>query len=527
MRVQLSRNQIIPIVIVTLAVIVAVSFRPLLVLDETRYFSVAWEIFQSKNFLVPHLNGLPYDHKPPLLFWLINLDWYLFGVNETSVRFIPLLFAIGSMLLVWRIYRLLWRDDNFGVNAILWVMAGMVLFSFYSTLFMFDIMLGFWVLLAIYGGLKAIEAPTVKNFAIVAVAIGFGILAKSPVVIAHLLPIYLFAHTFAKPTKRFYIGGFIAVLVGIGIALLWGIPAALAGGAEYAKGIFWGQYAGRAVDSFAHRRPFWWYLYWIPIILLPWILTQPFWKGVERLKEEKFFDNGMRFLAVWLLGTLLIFSLISGKQLHYIVPEFGGYAMLVTRLISKAKLRSFKAHIIGGVFILFGLLFLTAPLFIKGFLLAYLDKTAFWISGALLMLFGFYFFVKAFRDKLQFVSQLAWGSLLVIFVVHYVLHIYLDTQNLTKISQSIAKLQKSGKVVAHYRKYHDQYHFLGRLKKPLKILKNSKEFDEYIKSHPNDGVILYLKRDIPYNESVVIDKGKLRTQNILLIWAKDYSKLLK
>ena len=521
---QLGRNQTVPIIIVTLVVIVALFFRPLLVIDETRYFGVAWEMFESKNFLVPHLNGLPYDHKPPLLFWLINLSWFLFGINEILARLIPLLFAIGSMLLVWRIYRLLWREDRFGADAVLWVMAGLVIFSFYSTLFMFDIMLGFWVLLAIYGGLRALEEPTVKNFAIIAFAIGFGILAKSPVIVAHLLPIYLFAHTFSKPTKRFYIGGFIAVLVGIGIALLWGIPAALLGGEEYARGIFWGQYAGRAIDSFAHKRPFWWYLYWIPIILFPWLLTQPFWKG---LKGEKVFDNGMRFLAIWLLGTLLIFSLISGKQLHYIVPEFGGYAMLITRLISKAELRFFKAPMVGVVFILFGVLFFVAPLFIKGFLLAYLDKIAFWISGALLILFGLYFFVKKFSDKLQFVSHLAWGSLLIIFVVHYVLHIYLATQNLTKISQSIAKLQKSGQVVAHYGKYNDQYHFLGRLKKPLKILKNGKEFDEYIKTNPNDGVIVYLKRDRPYNKSIVIDRGKLRTQNILLIRAKDYDQLFK
>ncbi len=504
----------------------AVSFRPLLVLDETRYFSVAWEMFQSKNFLVPHLNGLPYDHKPPLLFWLVNLDWLLFGVNQESVRFIPLFFAIGSMLLVWRIYKILWREDNFGAKAVLWVMAGTVLFSFYSTLFMFDIMLGFWVLLAIYGGLKALKAPTLKNFAIIAFAIGFGILAKSPVVVAHLLPIYLFAHTFAKPTKRFYIGGFIAVLAGIAIALLWGIPAALAGGEEYAKGIFWGQYAGRAVDSFAHRRPFWWYLYWIPVILLPWILTQPFWRGIKRLKEEKLFDKGMRFLAVWLLGTLVIFSLISGKQLHYIVPEFGGYAMLATRLISKAELRFFKARFVGGVFILFGVFLLIVPFFIKGFLFAYLNTTAFSINEVFLIIFWLYFVIKKFSDKFQFVSCLAWNSLLLIFVVHYMLHIYLDTQNLTKISQSIAKLQKSGKVVAHYRKYHDQYHFLGRLKEPLKILKSRKDLNEYIKLHPNDGVIIYLKRDKPYNESVVIERGKLRTQNILLIRAKDYNKLL-
>jgi len=523
--VQLGRNQIIPIVIVLLAVVVALSFRPLLVLDETRYFSVAWEMFQNKNFLVPHLNGLPYDHKPPLLFWLTNLDWYLFGVNQTSVRLIPLFFAIGSMLLLWRIYRLLWPKDKIGADMLLWVVAGMLLFSFYSTLFMFDIMLGFWVLLAIYGGLKALEAPTVANFAIVAVAIGFGILAKSPVVIAHLLPIYLFAHTFGHPTKRFYIGGFIAVIVGIALALLWAIPAGLAGGEAYARGIFWGQYAGRAIDSFAHRRPFWWYLYWVPIILLPWIVTKPFWQGAKSILSKRPFDRGMHFLIAWLLGTLVIFSIISGKQLHYIVPEFGGYAMLVTRFFSQAKSNTIRAWGVGALFLLMGAVVLLAPFFIEGFLINYLDKTAFCISGILLSLFGLYFILKRFTEKLQFVSQLAWGSLVVIFVVHYLLHIYLNTQNLTRFSQTIKKLQTDGKIVAHYGKYHDQYQFLGRLEAPLKVIKDGKKLREYIKMHPEDGLIIYLKRDIPYNGNVVIDNGKLRTQNILLIEAKDYNKL--
>ena len=48
------------------AVLVAVAlfFRPILPVDETRYVGVAWEMWLRDDFLVPHLNGDPYSHKP-------------------------------------------------------------------------------------------------------------------------------------------------------------------------------------------------------------------------------------------------------------------------------------------------------------------------------------------------------------------------------------------------------------------------------------------------------------------------------
>ena len=54
---------------------VAVLTRPAMPIDETRYLAVAWEMWQSGDYLVPHTNGLPYSHKQPLLFWLINFGW--------------------------------------------------------------------------------------------------------------------------------------------------------------------------------------------------------------------------------------------------------------------------------------------------------------------------------------------------------------------------------------------------------------------------------------------------------------------
>ena len=89
---------------------VSLTVRPLMPVDETRYASVAWEMWIRHDFLVPYLNGQTYSHKPPLLFWLMQLSWWLFGVNEFSMRLIAPLFSPAALLLTGRIARLLWPD---------------------------------------------------------------------------------------------------------------------------------------------------------------------------------------------------------------------------------------------------------------------------------------------------------------------------------------------------------------------------------------------------------------------------------
>ena len=75
----------------------ALGARPLTPVDETRYLAVAWEMWVSGDALVPHLNGEPYSHKPPLLFWLINLGWAVAGVSEWWARLVAPLCGLGAL----------------------------------------------------------------------------------------------------------------------------------------------------------------------------------------------------------------------------------------------------------------------------------------------------------------------------------------------------------------------------------------------------------------------------------------------
>ena len=519
------KNLTLPIILLFISVAIAIYFRPLMIIDETRYISVAWEMYNNGNYFVPYLNGLPYDHKPPLLFWLIVTFWHIFGVNETIVRFIPFIFSAGTVVLGYKIYKLLWSNDKYGIEISPWVIVGVVIFTFYSTLLMFDIMLSFWVALAVYSGIKAVLDDKLSSYIILALAVAFGILAKSPVVLVHLFPLYIFAF-FWSPKKikfSFYIKGLLAVFVGILIALIWAIPAAIEGGDAFAYGIFWGQYAGRAVNAFAHKRAFWWYLPWLPVIMMPWILYRGFWRGFSKFK----IDSGLKAISIWIVGDIIIFALISGKQIAYIAPEFLAFALLITRALSLSKDKLYKPYLLSFIFLLSGIVLIVAPWFIKGYIRVFLDTKAFIISGTILIIYALYLVVKKFKSQKEIIVTISIGTLLTIFTLHYSINLYLKSQDLTNFSKEIANLQAKNITVAHYGKYHDQYHFIGRLLKPIKVVKSKDELKDYLKNNPNGAVITYKSRDIKFNKDAILATTKFRTQNALLVKAKEWDNLLK
>jgi hypothetical protein len=81
------------------------------------------------------------------------------------------------------------------------------------------------------------------------------------------------------------------------IGLSWALSSAAAGGKAYGDELLYGQTAGRMVNSFAHRHPFWWYLPWLPLFLLPWVSIRSVWQGISATK----LDAPMKFLICWAL----------------------------------------------------------------------------------------------------------------------------------------------------------------------------------------------------------------------------------
>jgi 4-amino-4-deoxy-L-arabinose transferase-like glycosyltransferase len=323
------------VILWSILVAVVLAVRPLLPIDETRYLSVAWEMWRRNDWLVPYLNGSPYTDKPPLLFWGMLLGWRAFGVNQWWPRLLPPLFGLISVLLLMKLARRLSPETSDAAERTLPFLSG-ALWVTYSTVVLFDTLLTACVLLALIGVVDASRGRATRGWSACAAGIGLGLLAKGPVVLVHVLPVVLLAPWWtadpqdskrAANWRRWYLGAIAAVALGAALALAWALAAAGSQGSAYRNAILWEQTAGRITHAFAHQRPWWWYLPLLPVILLPWILWRPWWRALARVCRRPI-DVPARFALAWVVPGFFILSLISGKQVHYLIPLLPGVALL-------------------------------------------------------------------------------------------------------------------------------------------------------------------------------------------------------
>ena len=78
--------------------LIAIFIRPMSVPDEGRYGDISRWMYESGDWLIPRLNGIPFMHKPPLLHWLTASLMEIFGVHTWVARVVPAL--AGIMMLV-------------------------------------------------------------------------------------------------------------------------------------------------------------------------------------------------------------------------------------------------------------------------------------------------------------------------------------------------------------------------------------------------------------------------------------------
>jgi len=308
--------------------------RPLLPVDETRYLTVAWEMWSRGDWLVPYLNGTPYFHKPPLLFWSILAAWWAFGVSETLARIVPVLYGGLCLVLVHHLARLLWPERTALPGRASLLLVANPLFVVFAGLVLFDAALTATVLIGMVGLVMAARGAGARGWAMVAAGVALGLLAKGPVVLVHLLPAALAMPVWADrrqapPAGRWYAALALAVLAGALAAAAWALPAILHAGEGFARQILWTQTAGRVVSAFDHARPWWFYLPLVLLLGFPLALWPPALAAAARLGRT---DPATRLLLAWLGGSVLLLSAISGKQAHYLLPAVPAGCLIAARV---------------------------------------------------------------------------------------------------------------------------------------------------------------------------------------------------
>ncbi|WP_165488605.1 ArnT family glycosyltransferase [Dyella terrae] len=301
---------------------------PAVPIDETRYLSVAWEMRQSGAWITPHLNGAPYFDKPPLLFWLVNLMWRITGPSLWSARMVSLVCGALGVMLCGVLEKRLAGDEG---TPAAWLLAGSLFFALFSGVLMFDVALCLFVLLAFLAVVDYVQSGSRRALLLLFVASCLGTFAKGPVVMLHLGGPILLSPWWSRGATAISWRSVVTLLL---TAIAGGLPV-LAWAWLALRGLNPGeahyllihQTTGRVVQSFAHNRSLWWYLPFLPALMLPWIAIWR-WRALPGAALRGMKDPAMRFGLCASAPAFIAFCVVSGKQVHYLLPLMPGACLI-------------------------------------------------------------------------------------------------------------------------------------------------------------------------------------------------------
>ena len=453
-----------------------IAVRPATIVDETRYLSVAWEMFRSGDWLLLRLNGDLYGHKPPLIFWLINVGWHVFGVSVWWPRLLTVAFGFGALIaLIALTRRLLPERHEAPAIAALYTGSALVWLA-YAGAVMFDLPLAFFVIVALLCVVRAACGAGLRAWCAAGVAMGLGVLTKGPVMLLHVLPLALLGFWWKphlpdatqRDAARWFGGIGIAVLIAAAVALAWVIPAAITGGEAFRTEILWRQSAGRVASEDFHARPFWFHALMLPLLLLPWTLFPPFWRGIVAACRRPL-TLAARFALAWFVPVFVVFSAIKGKQLHYLLPEIAALAILAASGIALGNPER-------------------------------VERTIRW-------------------------GRIVGTSAVAIFLIAYVAvgPRLIPRYDLRDFAAEIARAQQRGQPVAHFGTYHGEYQFTGRLQQPLAVLNGPDAVVRWAASHPDGAIVI--RTQAPLAGVQPLATHAYRKDHVALVRSADVGKL--
>lgn len=484
---------------------------------STRTLSVAWEMWHRHSFMVPYLNGAPYSDKSPLLFWLIQLGWSVTGVSDTWPRVLEVALGATELSLAMLLARRLFPANDAVARATPWLLMAFSYGFLFGLQTMYEVLLADCVLLALLALWPSARRESPRPF-VFALALAAGLLTKGPVMLLHVAFPWLLGPYWNSWARRhlgsWYGGGLLVALAGLAVLLAWALPASMLGGAAYREQLFFHQTAGRVVDAFAHAKPFWWYLPILVVLIFPFSLWPGLWLALARLRRPS--EPGMRFLIAWLVPVLLVFSLISGKQPYYLLPECAGFALL----LAAAMVRLEETHPSHGQNRWWGpwpLALLFAAIGVSLLMLPWMpaDKHSVLASrwqalsallpfhlalGLVYLTLGGWLLMAGSR-----VGTTAAAALLGVAAANVMFTmVFWPAFDLQPAADLLARAQSQGRPVANLESYDGQFHFLGRLTAPIEALPGEQEGRVWAAAHPSGILVTYTSHPSPLDRQCTL-----------------------
>ena len=342
--------------------------------DESRYVSMAKDMFNTKNFLTLYLNNEYFFEKPPLYFWGECLSFAVFGkINEFTARFpVALDGTLGCFMTYFIGKKIVSR--TYGVVAALMLATSLeflilskfaILDIVVSTCILFSLGFGvltyfckeqnkkyFWWLFYIFSGL-AVMAKGIPGF-----IVPFGSMFFIAIVSKRFKEIF-------KP--QYFIVGFILFFM---ITLPWHLIMLKLHDPLFFNEYIMKHHIARFLGSKIINRdqPFWFYFVTILWGFFPWIvstLAVLIRKIIKKDFEFKELNNTRKFLlynGIIAVFTLLFFTASETKLITYILPIYPQLAFLGAYIWTNYIERGEYSRIINKTVYVVGVIFILASI---------------------------------------------------------------------------------------------------------------------------------------------------------------------
>ena len=207
-------------------------------------------------------------------------------------------------------------------------------------------------------------------------------------------------------------------------------------------------------------------------------------------------DPKIRYLIIWILFPLLVISIISGKQPHYLLPIFPALALGASVVILKLDQRAIVGRRldlipIAVVIIVFGAIILFSPTVTAMLGKPEYGKDVIILWSIPLFVSGLFLLIQPPLSIMNRCLTIGIISVILVITIHGISKPRLDkAYDLRTISNILLNAQKQGYLIANMDKYHGQYNFLGRLIRPI-VVTDSKLLEGWLKKNPKSKIVSY------------------------------------
>lgn len=318
-----------------LGILYMILFIPLIFLrypdlrNEFKYLIIAQDMIDSKNYLIMRYFGELYPDKPPIYFWIL-----IFLKKHFEHLTYPLTLLIGGILptMFTSMITLRLFSKFLHIQKAFYLALSLALLPFsvgISTVLRMDALMNFciigalYIFYSIYFGVSQLNRIKIYSIYLL---MGLGILVKGGAALAVPLISILFLLGmerdlgYLKKIKIISGLGIVIAIGGVWLLSLYFQPQ----GKEYINLLLGQETLGRALKSKTHVRPFYYYVYKLPLLILPFtaFFIWGFWRLIKKIKNFREWTPVEKISFTWFVAPFVFFSLMSGKLDIYLLPIF-------------------------------------------------------------------------------------------------------------------------------------------------------------------------------------------------------------